>query len=509
MRLCVIDGDNALRSLWEVVDETKRPSIYKTVVKATCDRIHAKDDDGVSPRWTRVIVAWDGGAGGGVDGFRKARVPEYKANRNDPGAAYRDQRTRCIDALQREHCTVIVGPYIKVGDAEGVTEADDVISWAVAEFCKRADEDSECRVASGDSDVEALALDTPYVYIFKGGKSREDPLYNAERIEMERGVLPELIPEVKALMGDKGDNIIGFDRIGEKTAAMLIRMYGSAAEAAARAPDDDTISKGELKADMRESLRKGGVELALKNLWLATLRPNLPLDFDALVLNPKEPEPKAPERQYFKEEPKPEPPEVTGEPVNKQAIELRRDTSVANINTASLQPNGLGELDAAADMIHASKMFTHLPNKEAIAVIIWTAHERGVKALTALNAAYYIPGRGDRPSQIGWKASYIHGLVISSPACEYCELVPDKCDDTKATVRFKRRGRPEATFTYTIEDAQRAGLLEKSTWRMFRKAMLRAAAVRECARAFFPDVVNNMYMPDELSDDNFAGSADI
>ncbi len=94
----------------------------------------------------------------------------------------------------------------------------------------------------------------------------------------------------------------------------------------------------------------------------------------------------------------------------------------------------------------------------------------------------------------------IAGLVLSSGRAEIFELIPEKCNDTRATVRFKRRGREEGEFPYTIDDAKRAGLVGKDTWQKFTKNMLRAAAIREAARAYFPDVTSGVYMPDELRD---------
>jgi hypothetical protein len=47
-------------------------------------------------------------------------------------------------------------------------------------------------------------------------------------------------------------------------------------------------------------------------------------------------------------------------------------------------------------------------------------------------------------------------------------------------------------------------------WQKDVKAMLRAAACRTAARAYFPDVVSGMYMPDEIrggaSDDDLAAA---
>ena len=96
-------------------------------------------------------------------------------------------------------------------------------------------------------------------------------------------------------MGDKSE-FPGFDGIGETTAAMLIRRFGTATAAVAQAPsldpnnEDNGIPLSDLKKNQRESLRTGGVELASRGLWLATLRADLPLSL-GLLWSPQESSP--------------------------------------------------------------------------------------------------------------------------------------------------------------------------------------------------------------------------
>lgn len=497
MRLLAIDGDSVLRQAWEGTPDDQRTGVWRRVVNRVTGSIAS---------WDRVIVAWDGGLGGGIGGFRKARVDSYKANRSDPGAAYRDQRTRAIEALRAEKCTVIVGPEIEVDGAIGVSEADDVLAWVEREYSSMAGEDAELRLVSNDGDIEALASDIPRVEILKPASTRDDPVWNVGRIRAARGVEPKDIPQLKALKGDPSDNYPGFPGIGDKCAAMLIQKYGSAIDAVTLAPADDSIPAKELKANQRESLLAGGVELAAQGVWLATLRGELPLDFDALVMNPEPPAEKP--RAYFDEKkalpPQPEAPQTPAEPQT-QAIELRKNTEVlavaapSGINPFSLQP---GRLDALYDLslaLHRSGLYAHLPNPEAIMAVILDANERGVPAATACRNAYMVPGKGTRPPKLGWSAAYFAGLVLASGKADFFELIPEKCNERVATVRFKRRGRPEGEHAFTVDEARKCGYFERDgVWQKDVKAMLRAAATRTAARAYFPDVVSGVYMPDEI-----------
>lgn len=495
MRILAIDGDSVLRQAWEGSPDDKLVGVYRRVIANIAQSISS---------WDRTVVAFDGGPGGGVDGFRRARVPDYKATRKDPGAVFRDQRQRVIDGLAHERCTVIVGPVVNVDGASGYCEGDDVLAWVRREYTAIADSESVLRIVSNDGDLEALASESPYVEIFKPNKRRENPVFTAKRIETERGVLPAEIPHLKALMGDTSDNIVTFDGIGEKTAAMLVRVYGNVLDVVARAPDDESIPAKELKKNQRDSLRNGGAEVAARGLWLATLQADLPLDFD-IVMNP--PDPVARPKEYFEKERQDaqRPTAPTERDDDRQAVApMTAIAPVASvgINPFALQPNNLGNLYDLALAMQRSGLYGHLPTVEAIMGVILDANERCVPAATALRNAYLIPGTDRRPPKLGWSAAYIAGLVLSSGKADYFELVPEKCDDKQATVRFKRRGRPPGEHTYTIEDAKREGLFEKyaSRWPKDPKGMLRCAALRTAARAYFFDVVSGTYMPDELRD---------
>src|SRR3990167_7192873 len=62
-----------------------------------------------------------------------------------------------------------------------------------------------------------------------------------------------------------------------------------------------------------------------------------------------------------------------------------------------------------------------------------------------------------------------------------------------------RPGRKEQEFSYSIDEAQKAGLLAKTNWQKYAAAMLRARAVAIVGRAVFPDALMGCnYTPEEL-----------
>lgn len=274
MKILAVDGDSVFRRNWEAAKGADPTG----AINRSTGLVSRAAEFG-----THVIVAWDGG----VDiankvrhpSFRKAKEPTYKVDRKPPSPGYYTARAKCQEAMKG---TCVIGPEIEVDGFSGYAEADDVLAWVAKEFAAMADADSLLQIMSTDGDVEALAMDMPRIEILKFGGKPEDAVWTAKRIETRRGVEPHKIPEMKALMGDKSE-FPGFDGIGETTAAMLIRLFETAVGAVVQAPELDPGNENEgiplsdLKTNQRASLRAGGVELAMRGLWLATLRPNLPL----------------------------------------------------------------------------------------------------------------------------------------------------------------------------------------------------------------------------------------
>ena len=69
-----------------------------------------------------------------------------------------------------------------------------------------------------------------------------------------------------------------------------------------------------------------------------------------------------------------------------------------------------------------------------------------------------------------------------------------------ATVTGKRRDTGDTmTVTYSLEDARRANLLNKSVWKQYPSSMCWARALSQLCRMLFPDVVLGVgYTPEEL-----------
>jgi hypothetical protein len=72
-------------------------------------------------------------------------------------------------------------------------------------------------------------------------------------------------------------------------------------------------------------------------------------------------------------------------------------------------------------------------------------------------------------------------------------------NERACTVEYRRRGWTEAqSYSFSIEDAMRAGLLGSNVWQKYPAAMLRARCISAVARMAFPDVISGVYTPEEL-----------
>ena len=160
--------------------------------------------------------------------------------------------------------------------------------------------------------------------------------------------------------------------------------------------------------------------------------------------------------------------------------------------------------DYLADSDLVPKDFKGKPANCLIAMQ-WGA-ELGLKPLQALQNLAIINGR---PALWG---DAVIALVRSSPLCEY---VNESDDGKTATCAVKRRGEPEQVRTFSMADAQAAGLSGKSgPWTQYPKRMRQMRARAFALRDVFPDVLRGLAVAEELMDapppaERIMGAADV
>jgi hypothetical protein len=160
----------------------------------------------------------------------------------------------------------------------------------------------------------------------------------------------------------------------------------------------------------------------------------------------------------------------------------------------SLAPQNIEEALKFAEMLSKSNLVPKdfQGNPGNILVSVQWGMELGLQPMQAMQNIAVINGR---PSLWG---DAVLALVKASPACEY---VVEEVGDTQAVCRVKRRGEPEQIRTFSMDDAQKAGLKGKQgPWTNYPKRMMQMRARSWAVRDVFPDVLRGMPIAEELQD---------
>ena len=100
-------------------------------------------------------------------------------------------------------------------------EADDLIATLKEKFSFSA---SEIIILTGDLDTLQLVDEKTKILIMQKGITQTN-IYNIFKVKEKFGILPQQVPDYKALIGDASDNIPGISGIGPKTASRLLQEY--------------------------------------------------------------------------------------------------------------------------------------------------------------------------------------------------------------------------------------------------------------------------------------------
>jgi len=209
--------------------------------------------------------------------------PDYAVAAFDrPGPTFRDE----IYPLYKEHrpktANDLVSQIISSRDffkAFGLTyldcpgyEADDIIGTVASYVVHKTDIDSII-ILSGDLDVLQLVEGNRVVAWTPQRGISSFIKYGREEVVQRFGVPPEYIPDFKGLVGDPSDNIPGIQGVGPKTAATLIKNYGSLEDLYDLSPVPETTA---LQNVMNNK------ESALLSKKLATISRDAPISISAL-----------------------------------------------------------------------------------------------------------------------------------------------------------------------------------------------------------------------------------
>ena len=181
------------------------------------------------------------------------------------------------------------------------------------------------------------------------------------------------------------------------------------------------------------------------------------------------------------------------------AIQNSSALTAPGSSTLSLQVQSVDDLARLARVFAASGLFGRAGNQDTqvaeCAIRLMAGMEAGFSPFASATGVHIINGRP------AFSANLLAQAVRRHPDYDYrvLEKTAQLC-----RIRFLSRGEELGEETFTIEMAERAGLLKNPTWRSYPEAMLFSRALTAGMRTHCPDALGGhpAYTPEELGADD-------
>ena len=206
--------------------------------------------------------------------FRTRIYPEYKATRGDTPEEFIGQ----VPLLQEALAAMGVVTLTKED-----YEADDILA-TLAHTGSEAGFD--VLVVSGDRDTFQLVNDRVTVLYPNARGVAELKRYTPAAVEERYGVPPHKYPDIAALVGETSDNLVGIDKVGEKTAVKWITQYGSLESVLEHAEDISGVVGQNLRDQKDRAIRNRELNRLLTDVDIGATLDSLergPIDADAVA----------------------------------------------------------------------------------------------------------------------------------------------------------------------------------------------------------------------------------
>jgi DNA polymerase I len=277
--LLLIDGKHAL---WRAADAHSELSI-ETGSGAKMDtgaiygflRIICHIHEDFKPQLT--VICWDDWEHGPRE--RRLMYPAYK-DKGDFNALPIAQQEFIKSMTKQQH--QLMGILDLLGARQAYSpgwEADDVMGTLADRYPVPA------IIFTGDRDLLQCVTDRVSVARPGTGQNKgQNIIETPDTVKEQWGVGPERFVQLKALMGDSGDNIPGARGIGKVGAAKILSVYDTAAEAVsfAKADENEWPWPKELPKGLKEKLKasEAGIMLSEK---LSRINTDVPLKFRSRI----------------------------------------------------------------------------------------------------------------------------------------------------------------------------------------------------------------------------------
>nr|WP_218875902.1 DNA polymerase I [Leifsonia naganoensis] len=188
--------------------------------------------------------------------FRTREYPEYKGTRGETPVEFAGQVPLLEEALHAMNITTI---------AKEDFEADDILATLAR---RGAEEGFRVLVVSGDRDtIQLVNDDVTLLYPNVRGVS-ELKIYDPAAVRERYGIEPHQYPEIAALVGETSDNLIGIDKVGEKTAVKWVQQYGTVENIVAHADEIKGVVGQNLRDQQENALRNRRLNKLLDDVEL-------------------------------------------------------------------------------------------------------------------------------------------------------------------------------------------------------------------------------------------------
>ncbi|MDE6748404.1 MAG: flap endonuclease [Lachnospiraceae bacterium] len=248
-KLLIIDGSNLLFQMFYGMPDRIVNSQGKAI-QGTLGFVGAllKIIRKVEP--THILVVFDGEH----ENSRCEIDADYKANRIDYSMVDEEENpfSQLPDVYKALDYLGI--KYIETTDCE----ADDMITSYALSFC----DDTNIVISSFDSDFFQLISERVSILRYRGDKTM---IYSSQYIIDKYGIYPSQYAYFKSLVGDTADNIKGAEKIGIKTAASLLKEYGTLENIISNAENIDKPSIKKSILENTDRIRKNYELIKLEN----------------------------------------------------------------------------------------------------------------------------------------------------------------------------------------------------------------------------------------------------
>ena len=200
--------------------------------------------------------------------FRHEAFEQYKAQREETPEVIRQSVPIIKQIIEAYHIPML--------EVQGF-EADDVIGTIAKQAAQKG---FEVYMMTPDKDYGQLVADHIYMYRPKFGGDYE-VLGVAEVLEKYGLTSTDQVIDLLGLMGDTADNIPGCPGVGEKTAQKLLTQFGSI--------DNLLENTDKLKGAQKKKVEENMEQIRFSK-FLATIRTDVPIEFDEALCLRQEPD---------------------------------------------------------------------------------------------------------------------------------------------------------------------------------------------------------------------------